>query len=206
MSKPSNGEIQHLRDFLLQAVRNYRDTGAFAPSSRYLARLIVETSALQDAREILEIGAGTGVFTAQILRSIKEGSRFFVLEKSPEFAALLRRRFPDLAIIEACASQAGSELARISSGSVDRVVSGLPWASMPPDVQHLLLGEIRSILRPGGVFTTFAYFGPHLLPAGRSFRNRLETVFPTVRTTPVELRNLPPAFVYRASVDSPAHS
>jgi phosphatidylethanolamine/phosphatidyl-N-methylethanolamine N-methyltransferase len=201
MNKQPAGEIGLLRDFLWQAVRNYRDTGALAPSSKFLARLIVENSRIAGGQEILEIGAGTGVFTAELLRRLPMESRLLVLEKSPQFASLLRRRFPDVPVIEACASRLAEELGKFSLTGVDRVVSGLPWAAMPDDVQSLLLGEIRTSLRPGGVFTTFAYFGPHWLPAGRSFRRRLCNAFPKVETTKIELRNVPPAFVYRAAVD-----
>lgn len=194
-------EILYLRDFIWQAVRNCRETGAFAPSSRFLARLIVDNSLIEPGQEILEIGAGTGVFTAELLRRLPKQSRLLVLEKSPQFASLLRRRFPGIPVIEACASCLSQELARFSLQSVDRVVSGLPWAAMPRDVQTLLLGEIRKSLRPEGVFTTFAYFGPHLLPAGRAFRQRLHSAFHRVESTKIEIRNFPPAFVYRATID-----
>jgi len=201
MADRPGGEIWHLRDFLWQAARNYRETGALAPSSRFLARLIVDNSLIEPGQEILEIGAGTGVFTAELLRRLPGESRLLVLEKSPMFASLLRRRFPGVPVIEACASALSTELSKFSLESVDRVVSGLPWAAMPLDVQTLLLGGIRNSLGPGGIFTTFAYFGPHLLPAGRSFRQRLRATFHHVESTKIELRNLPPAFVYRATVD-----
>jgi len=193
-------ELRHWRDFLWQAAANYRETGAFAPSSRFLARMIVRQTNLLAGHDVLEIGAGTGVFTAELLRQLPAGSRLLVLEKSPLFATVLRRRFPGIPILETCASRLGEGLQQHSLAAVDRVVSGLPWASMPPDLQKLLLKEIRTRLHPGGIFTTFAYFGPHLLPAGRGFRLRLEREFVSVERTRIELRNLPPAFVYRAMV------
>ncbi len=65
-----------------------------------------------------------------------------------------------------------------------------------PALQRTILGGIRDVLGKGGIFATFAYFGPHWLPGGQSFRNLLRSVFPDTRTSPVVLQNLPPAFVY----------
>jgi phosphatidylethanolamine/phosphatidyl-N-methylethanolamine N-methyltransferase len=204
MSDERRGNLGHWRDFVWQAVVNYRDTGAFAPSSRYLARLISDHSSLDDGVRVVEVGPGTGVFTEELLRRLGGPERLVVVEKSARFAALLRDRFPRLLVCEGCATGLPQMLQRTPLGGVDRVVSGLPWASMPPDLQESLLEKIRQILGPGGIFTTFAYFGPHRLPAGRSFRQRLERIFPEVSRTRLEWRNLPPAFVYRASLPEEA--
>ena len=56
-------------DFLTEAVRNFRHTGAVWPSSPILARAMTRSIAeVEGPRRILEVGPGTGPFTKAILR------------------------------------------------------------------------------------------------------------------------------------------
>ena len=74
--------------FLGEAIKNYRQTGAVAPSSRRLAQSMVEH--LDDhagPRRILEVGSGTGAFTRHILGGMRDGDRLDAVEISE----LLRR-------------------------------------------------------------------------------------------------------------------
>ncbi|MFM8364047.1 MAG: hypothetical protein ACKOAS_02720 [Verrucomicrobiota bacterium] len=99
-------------------------------------------------------------------------------------------------MIEGCATRLGEHLQAAEMDRPDVILSGLPWAIFSGDLQSRLLGEIRSVLRGGGVFSTFAYYGPHRLESGRRFRKNLETAFGKVQRSPVVLGNFPPAFVY----------
>ncbi len=184
--------------FLLQAVANYGQTGALAPSSRHLAALIASEAELDQGNEFLEIGPGTGVFTEELLRRLKPASRLTLIEKSQSFAKILRSKFPQLTILEACATRLDQELLPHGIEKLDSVICGLPWAAMPESVQTALLGQVRKLLVSGGMFTTFAYYGLHRLPAGQRFLAKLRTHFSQVTRTRVEFRNLPPAFVYKA--------
>ncbi len=186
-------------EFFRHFLRHREQTGAIAPSSIHLARRMSEAVRVEQARSILEIGPGTGAFTVELHRRRPAECELILLEKNPAFAAWLRQRFPDLTIIEGCASRLREHLDELQMPHTEAVVSGLPWAAMPPAVQDELLGAIRSVLPPGGTFATFAYYGPHWLPAGRRFRQRLQGYFQEIQTSPIVLRNLPPAFVYRAT-------
>jgi phospholipid N-methyltransferase len=185
---------QFFRHFL----RHRGQTGAIAPSSVFLARRMSAAVGAHRAGAIVEIGPGTGAFTRELHRQRHPEATLILIEKNPDFAAWLRERFPELPVVQDCATRAREHLDRLEIPHVDAVVSGLPWAAMPASLQDDLLGAIREILAPGGIFATFAYFGPHWLPAGARFRQRLQQHFPKLETSPVELRNLPPAFVYRA--------
>lgn len=52
-------------------IKNPRQTGALFQSSRRLAELI--TANLKDAKNIIELGAGKGIFTETILRKKSAG-------------------------------------------------------------------------------------------------------------------------------------
>jgi phospholipid N-methyltransferase len=194
-SRFTNGLLLFLVD---GAVANYKDTGAIAPSSPFLAKKIAEAAGVSEAERVLEIGPGTGIFTSEVLRRIRPNARFAAIEKNPSFVNHLRKEFPTVRIIEGCATRLGEHLRGIDLPCVDAVVSGLPWAAMPEFLQTQLLTQIYESLSPNGTFATFAYFGFHLLPAGRKFRQKLQATFPYVSRTAVEIRNLPPAFVYVA--------
>ena len=81
--------------------------------------------------------------------------------------------------------------------SIDVIISGLPWASFPTELQNEVLGTIFNSLAPGGVFTTFAYLQGFLMKGAHRFRALLKDKFDQVETSKTVWRNFPPAFVYR---------
>src|SRR5436190_19766759 len=72
--------------FLREFIANPITTGSITPSSRHLARTIVEGLDLRDAETVLEYGPGTGVFTEFVLRELKPGAKFAAIELNPHFA------------------------------------------------------------------------------------------------------------------------
>ncbi len=171
-------------------------TGAIAPSSDHLARVIVKKAGVDGASRILEIGPGTGVFTKHILEAKPSDAHFVAIERNPNFAIELKSRFPDTRIVEGCATELRTHAAEHEFHEADSIVSGLPWTIFDSKLQRTILGGIHDVLSKRGTFATFAYFGSHWLPGGQNFRKLLRSVFPDTRTSPVVLRNLPPAFVY----------
>ena len=180
--------------FFCEFLRAPGSVGAVWPSSPALARTIVRAANVPEAEFILEIGPGNGAFTGRILESMRPGARFVAIEKSPDLARSVAGRFPGVHVVEGCATELSRHLE--GRGQPDAVVSGLPWAAFGEPIQDAILEQVTSLLHPGGTFATFAYFGPHRLRAGRAFRTKLASHFPNLRTTPVVLANLPPAFVY----------
>ena len=79
----------------------------------------------------------------------------------------------------------------------DVVISGLPFAIFPEELQEKILQGVMRSLVPGGTFATFAYLQGVILPAGVRFRKKLEATFPEVTTSSIVWNNMPPAFVYR---------
>jgi phospholipid N-methyltransferase len=108
----------------------------------------------------------------------------------------LSARFPGLLFVNRGAEDIEAILAELGIDSVDAIICGLPWASLPIAAQNRIMTGIGKVLRPGGVFVTFAYLQGLILPAARALRRRLGAGFATVETTKVIWRNLPPAFAY----------
>lgn len=184
--------------FLRECIRSSQTVGAIWPSSARLARRIVTAAKVDSAENIVEIGPGSGVFTREILERKSKNAHFLALEKNPEFIPLLQNQFPETEIVEGCATRLDTYLKSHSMPEIQSMVSGLPWAIFPSSIQNTILDQIYASLSPLGIFTTFAYFGPHWVGRGRAFRQRLKSRFNNVSTTPIEMWNLPPAFVYIA--------
>lgn len=150
-----------------------------------------------ETRSVVELGPGTGAFTRHIVAALPEKTSFAAIEKNPALARVAAATFPRATVVEGCATRLREHLAELRMPAPDAVLSGLPWAAFPGELQDAILREIAGALAPGGVFVTFAYYGPHRLSAGRRFRAALDAKFPNVERTRVVLRNFPPAFVYR---------
>lgn len=178
-------------------LKNPRQVGACCPSSPALCREITSAIGLENASMVAELGPGTGVITAEICRKLKCGATLAAVELDEHLAEGIEERFSSIKVFRGCASQLDSMLSSQSLPRADIVISGLPFAVFPDELQeNILNGVVRSLV-PGGTFATFAYLQGCILPAGIRFRRKLESVFSEVTTSNVVWNNMPPAFVYR---------
>lgn len=183
--------------FIREFARHPVWTGAVAPSSKWLARCITSDLGIETARVVAELGPGTGVFTKAIHeRRLKDAVQIAV-EINPQFAERLQHRFPDVSVVNESAEHLSQIVQRLGHQQADAVISGIPWAVFPEELQSSLLDAILATLKPGGKFATFAYLHGAWLPPGVRFRRMIGTKFSQVIKTPVVWRNTPPAFVYR---------
>lgn len=182
--------------FLREFVRNRQTVGAVAPSSTALAERMMESAEVWKARHILELGPGTGAFTEAIRDAMPKDAEYLGIEINPGFADQLCKRFSGMNFEVAGAQEFDFDKYLEGRPPIDVVVSGLPWTAFPPELQRAILGNVLPHLSHGGRFATFAYFGFHLLPGGRRFRELLHAHLPGVETSRVVWANLPPAFVY----------
>ncbi len=182
---------------MIEVVKNPRAIGAIAPTSRRLARAMVEAAGVATASQIIEIGAGAGAVTREIVRQKPRAAGVLAIERHSGLAAKLAARFPEVTVRAGCASRTPVLAEAAGFRDVEVIVSALPWTNFSAPWQKKLLGAACGVLRPGGFFTTFACLGPHRSKAGRQFRDILKSTFAMVETSPVIWTNLPPAFVYR---------
>src|SRR5262245_45218701 len=114
--------------FLTKFFRQGTAVGAVTPSSPWLARKLVRDIDFTRARCVVELGAGTGPITAELLR--RAGScRAIIVERDPDFCACLRQRFPTAEIVEADACDLAGILDERKVDTVDHILCGLalPW-------------------------------------------------------------------------------
>ncbi|MBQ9754713.1 MAG: hypothetical protein IJV93_08185 [Lentisphaeria bacterium] len=178
-------------------IQNPRQVGACCPSSPALCREITSFMGVENADLVAELGPGTGVITEEICKKVKEGGHIAVVEVDDHLALALEKNFPDITVFRGCASQLDSMLNSRALPKADVVISGLPFAIFPEELQDKILNGVLRSLVPGGTFATFAYLQGVILPAGVRFRHKLEELFPEVSTSQIVWNNMPPAFVYR---------
>ncbi len=182
--------------FLSEFIRNWKTVGAIAPSGPALAERMMESAEIWKAQHILELGPGTGAFTAAIQDARDNNSHYLGIEINETFAGQLRTRFQSMTFAVAGAQEFDLNAYLAGKPPIDVIVSGLPWTAFPRSLQEGILGNVLPHLAPGGRFATFAYFGFHRLPSGQRFRQLLHQELPGVETSRVVWANLPPAFVY----------
>lgn len=211
---------QRYRLFFSQFREHFHATGAIAPSGGVLASAItapVARTAAAASRplRVMEVGAGTGVFTRAILRHLRRGDRLDIFEINPAFQP----------VIESCIAASGARqrgvdcrlhIADICAAAPqpdhDCIVCGLPFNNFDPALVERILGQLVASLRPGGVLSYFEYLYIRriklALVRDRAERDRLRAVGAVVdrllaghphRATPV-LRNLPPAVARHIAV------
>lgn len=187
-----------VREFLLAPLR----TASVVPSSRTLATRMVQP--LRDrvgnerAPVVLELGPGTGAFTRVIGEVAPPGSRQVAVEVNPVLAEHLARRHPQVQVINGSVGDLAAIMADHGIGSVDLVVSGLPWQCFAGPAGPRLIGSIAEVLAPTGAYTQFTYTWTKFTPPARRQHRMLRDRFGHVHVSSTVLKNFPPAFVYTA--------
>lgn len=167
-------------------------TASVTPSGRALANLI--TSEIDDtSAPVLELGPGTGVFTAALLRRNIAESQITLVEANPYFAAVVAARFPEARLLQTDAA----DLSRFNPFGEElggAAISGLPLLSMPAEKVSAILLAVFSVLRPDAHLYQFTY-GPNC-PVKKDIRLKLGLTSKRIGTV---IANIPPASVYRIS-------
>ena len=201
------------RVFLESAARDFKRTGAIAPSSKPLAESMTREIVAQrrSPASVLEVGGGTGCVTREIARHLGEGDRLDVFEIDRQFARLIRQRLRD----EDCLRNGGVKI-RVHNRAVERinlrpqydfVVSCLPFTNFQPHAVRRIFEIYRCVLKPGGICSFYEYIFVRQaarLMSTRASRERCAGVSSVVREylsrycykQQVVFRNLPPAMVY----------
>src|SRR5688500_14551694 len=150
---------QHVTDrlrFLRAFVANPRQVGAVLPTSRAAVRDMLDMADVPGARLVVELGAGTGVQTGEVLARMRRDARLLAVEIDPRLADLLEQRFDDprLQVIRDSAEHLESHL---DGEQADVLVCALPFTSLEPDVRRRILDQLPLALAPRGVALVIQY-------------------------------------------------
>lgn len=185
-------------DFFRNFIKNPSAVGSLIPSSQALAKLMTDTASVAQADVIVEFGAGTGVFTEQIQAERRKSSHFLSFEINEDFARITKERCPDVDVLNESASKTLERLKDRNLDGCDCIVSGLPWATLPKEIQEELFYTMVQALKPNGIFATFGYIQSSIMPNVTQFRSKLDGVFQETGVTHYIWSNMPPARIYWA--------
>ncbi|MGC1550839.1 MAG: methyltransferase domain-containing protein [Rhodanobacter sp.] len=145
--------------FFKQWLKNPLRMASVVPSGRQLAQMMVAAMP-QDARHVVELGAGTGAITEALLRHGVAPTQLLAIEMNATLHDLLLRRFPETHVLCADARHLSELVERsgaFASGRADVVLSSLGLLAMPAELQREILAAAFAVLRPGGVFVQYTY-------------------------------------------------
>ena len=192
--------MEHGLAFALGCLRHPRRMGAIAPASRALARAIRDEVLRSEPGVLIEVGAGTGAITRALAPALVAQDRFVVFERDPEFADLLRASFPQLEVLNHCASRV--DLLTLAADTPVTLVSSLPLLSMPGDEARQCIEAMLALIarQPRSRLIQYTYAARHLrpfngIPAGWRWR-RSASVW----------ANLPPATVWALEQTPPSYN
>jgi phosphatidylethanolamine/phosphatidyl-N-methylethanolamine N-methyltransferase len=194
VSKVAGGAKTKLGDearFIKSWLDNPGRTGSVTPSSPALARRMASFIDPEIPGPVIEIGPGTGPVTEALIERGIDESRLILVEYSPAFCELLRRRFPRATVIEGDAYALSTTLAGHLDGKAVAVVSSLPLFNKPPAMRSALAKDAFGLLVENGPFIQFTY--SVISPVPRKGAGLKSFASDWV------LRNIPPArvWVYR---------
>ncbi|MBX9582555.1 MAG: methyltransferase domain-containing protein [Gemmataceae bacterium] len=165
-----------------------RSVASFAPSSRAMARKMLDGIDWDSARCIVELGAGTGPITAELVARARPHTKLLVVEIDPEMGGRLKAKFPQVDVVVGDACQFDRLLADRGIPQADHVLSGLPLPSFPADLRDGVLATSARVLSPAGTFRQLT-----VMPL--IYYRLYARYFQDVRFRFVA-RNLPPGGVY----------
>jgi phosphatidylethanolamine/phosphatidyl-N-methylethanolamine N-methyltransferase len=156
--RPTSESTDSTALFIQECLRKPAQMGALAPSSPRLAKAMAHWLPEDPKDYVIELGPGTGVVTEALLARGLCPARLLAIEKSPELAAMLQKRFPQVRVI---AGDAGEMDALLHQHTGERragaVISSLPLRSFPKELETRVTRKIHEILKPGGCWVQFTY-------------------------------------------------
>ena len=174
--------------FLKRWFRNPLQVGALLPSSRFLARLIGKQVFLPANHIIVELGGGTGKLTLELLAAGIPAECLYVVEIDPVLVNYLRRKFPNVVVLQGSAADLATLIPPHLHGKVSTIISGIPLLNMPRILQKNIINACLDVLSLKGKFIQFTYSPFSSFPAKKFGLSK-------IRAGTV-LRNLPPATVW----------
>ena len=162
---------------------------SLVPSSRATGEAFARVLEPHGEGDILELGSGTGAISQTLLAAGIPERRLIMVEREPDLAAHLRRRFPAVRTIEGDAADLDALLSAHGIRHLSAVVSSLPIVWFSLDAQASILRACFDRLGAAGEFLQMTNQPASPLPM-RKLKiagERASTIW----------RNFPPSFIWR---------
>lgn len=175
--------------FIKRFAKSPRRIGSVAPSSKFLTKAMLDRVDWTNADFIAELGAGTGVFTREIVKRAKPEAKILVFEIDPALQKMIQDEHPQHKglSLHSDAQQLIKYMKDNEIENLDFVISSLPFTVLPPKMTVRILDGVIHALKPGGHFVAYQY--------SSIMKHVLQKKFSHIKTRFV-MFNIPPAFVY----------
>lgn len=185
-----------LVEFVKAAMDKPLEVSTIFPTSSTLANRLLNQMEENVPGPIVELGAGTGAITRHLRRRLTPDRSYLGIEVNSDMVRFLNGKFPDMDFKCGKADQIEDFLeGRLASN----VVSSLPWTVFTSEYRIKTLNAIYNALEPGGRFLTYMCINASISPQAGHFVRTANQLFSKVERSPVEWRNIPPAFIYICS-------
>jgi len=204
-----NGFWAETKSFFSAFIRDPKAVGSVIPSSRFLSESATRYIETKDHPiHILEIGAGTGPFSEEIIKKMGPADSLDIIEIDPDLCAVLRQKFGEHENVHV---HCLSILDWNPSYFYDYIVSALPHNTFDADFVLAVLDKYKNLINQDGVLSYIELMGFGNLKkffltgkkkkdylknigATESFRKQFEFSVDTV------LLNCPPAHAYHLRI------
>lgn len=185
--------------FFVRFIKDLKNTGAIAPSSKFLAQDLVQQlknkliSNNCAPLNILELGPGTGSLTKEIVKLLRPSDRLDIVEIQKTFYEIIQQTygFTNVHVHHS------DFLSFNSSVPYDYIFSSLPYENMPTQISRKIWKKKLSVCAPSCYICYFKYVN------FRDFKCNFEekVVDRFIQNEKIVLRNLPPAKLYTLQID-----
>lgn len=201
--------VLSLKTFATEALANFYTVAAVVPSSIHLASAMVEPLPVSKALVAVELGAGTGAMTRELLNELPPDATLLAFEINPRFFDYLKQTFhdPRLVLINESVENMERVLREHGHGHVDVVVSSLGLGFMSEPKRKRIFEGLMPFVRPHTVLTQYQYIYALQFSNGKlrrlSLKPLLNNYFDSVESR-IIWRNVPPAYVYTCHLQQKA--
>ncbi|OKP89407.1 class I SAM-dependent methyltransferase [Paenibacillus sp. P32E] len=172
--------------FLRSFIQDPKRVGSVSPSSRFLARSMVNQAPWHEINAVAELGSGTGAITRILNTKVTNTTKVLLFEMDKTMRNNLKMEYPNFS----CHRNAAHLVETMKDANIhqlDCIFSGLPFFNFEPAIRNTLVEQIYESLKPEGLFIAFQY--------SLQMKKQLTKYFniDTIKYVPL---NFPPAFVY----------
>lgn len=145
--------------FLKNAILNPKQVAYVFPSGKTLIHSIAERSGLNSARQIVELGPGTGGTTTGFLKEMQQDAILCAVEINKDFVDYLNKTIDDerLHVKHDGAQNLEHIVKDLGWESADVVISGMPFSTLPKKIARDIIQSVYDSLKPDGLFVAYQF-------------------------------------------------